>query len=72
MLLTTCPLLQLGDALLGMLARGFVLLCVHLLPDMAKSISWDYNHEEMVPLVPEWSEPDTNGYNWTRRRAEFA
>jgi hypothetical protein len=52
MTLSPCPLVQMGDALLGQLARVLVLLAVQLAPAMAKSISWDYSDEEMGPLVP--------------------
>ncbi|KAE9009727.1 hypothetical protein PF010_g10543 [Phytophthora fragariae] len=73
MVFTTCPLVQMGDALLGQLARAFVLIAIQLAPTTASSISWDYSDEEMDPLVPEWSsEPDTNFSNWSARRAEFA
>ncbi|KAE9342156.1 hypothetical protein PF008_g10292 [Phytophthora fragariae] len=41
-----------GDALLGQLARAFVLIAVQLAPTTASSISWDYSDEEMDPLVP--------------------
>ncbi|KAL3670408.1 Methylenetetrahydrofolate dehydrogenase [NAD(+)] [Phytophthora oleae] len=64
---------QVGDALLGQLARAFVLVVALLIPTMANSICWDYSDEEMGPLVPEWSsESDTNFFNWSARRAEFA
>ncbi|EGZ22270.1 hypothetical protein PHYSODRAFT_447630, partial [Phytophthora sojae] len=52
MAFTPCPVVEMGDALLGQLARAFVLIAVHLAPTMAKSISWDYGEEEMGPLVP--------------------
>ncbi|KAK1941493.1 hypothetical protein P3T76_007359 [Phytophthora citrophthora] len=45
-------LCQVGDALLGQLARVFVLFVALLIPTMAKSICWDYSDEEMGPLVP--------------------
>ncbi|KAL4171495.1 hypothetical protein KRP22_009590 [Phytophthora ramorum] len=73
MAFTPYPLVQMGDALLGWLARAFVLVAVYLAPTMTKGFSWDYSDEEMGPLVPEWSiETDTNVSNWNVRRAEFA
>ncbi|KAF1779029.1 hypothetical protein PC129_g2927 [Phytophthora cactorum] len=74
MTFTPCPLVQMGDVLLGQLARALVLLVAFAAPTtMAKSICWDYSDEEMGPLVPEWSsEPDNSFFNWSFRRAEFA
>lgn len=74
MALTTCPLVQMGDALLGQLARALVLLVALAAPTtMAKDICWDYSDEDMGPLVPEWSsEPRNNFFNWSARQAEFA
>ncbi|OWY98143.1 hypothetical protein PHMEG_00031161 [Phytophthora megakarya] len=49
---------QTGDALLGQLARVVVLVLALLAPTtVAKSICWDYNDEEMGPLVPVSKKP---------------
>ncbi|KAF4041797.1 hypothetical protein GN244_ATG05833 [Phytophthora infestans] len=58
------PLLQsfvrMGDALLGQLARVFVLSLGFLSPTMSKNISWDYNPEDVGPIVPEWGGPSAS------------
>ncbi|KAG3014694.1 hypothetical protein PC123_g12559 [Phytophthora cactorum] len=63
------PIVRMGDALLGKFARMFVLVLGFLSPSMSKSISWDYNPEDVGPIVPEWGGP--SAYE-KRRPAEFA
>ncbi|KAG6969094.1 hypothetical protein JG687_00003416 [Phytophthora cactorum] len=46
------PIVRMGDALLGKFARMFVLVLGFLSPSMSKSISWDYNPEDVGPIVP--------------------
>ncbi|EGZ22272.1 hypothetical protein PHYSODRAFT_330102 [Phytophthora sojae] len=66
-----CFIVQVGDALLGHSARVFVALLDFLAPSMSKNISWDYNPEDVGPIVPEWSglAPDAKR---DYPRAEFA
>lgn len=70
-MLTSCVFFQVGDALLGVLARKFVLLLKVLAPTISKTISWDYNPEDYGPIVPEWSGPSTKEKR-SSLQAEFA
>ncbi|KAL3670410.1 hypothetical protein V7S43_004729 [Phytophthora oleae] len=70
-MLTSRFLFRLGDALLGQLARMFVFLLDLLAPTMSKTISWDYNPEDVGPIVPEWSGPSAKEKR-SSRQAEHA
>ncbi|ETO71592.1 hypothetical protein F444_12094 [Phytophthora nicotianae P1976] len=65
------PIVRMGDALLGQFARMFVLLLGFLAPSMSKNISWEYNTEDVGPIVPEWGGPSASEKR-SSRPAEFA
>ncbi|OWY97762.1 hypothetical protein PHMEG_00031626 [Phytophthora megakarya] len=64
-------IVRMGDALLGQFARAFVLLFSFLAPAMSKNISWEYNTDDVGPIVPEWGGPSANEKR-SSRQAEFA
>ncbi|KAG3157611.1 hypothetical protein PI126_g8230 [Phytophthora idaei] len=45
-------MVEFADALLGQLVRGLIRILTVIAPTMSKSVTWDYNDEEVVPIVP--------------------
>ncbi|ETN06289.1 hypothetical protein PPTG_23350 [Phytophthora nicotianae INRA-310] len=41
-----------ADALLGQLVRGLIRVVTVIAPTLSTSITWDYNDEEVGPIVP--------------------
>ncbi|KAG6962260.1 hypothetical protein JG688_00008673 [Phytophthora aleatoria] len=50
--LSPCYMVEFADALLGQLVRGLIRILTVIAPTMSKSVNWDYNDEEVGPIVP--------------------